>query len=97
MLDGGKAPPDLKLVKALSTYMCWTQAQLEGSPVHIINCYLEHGEAEKVRNHTLRFLEKVRDIIQQDKNAQIIICGDLNKQLPHSTKELRKIGFVEVF
>jgi endonuclease/exonuclease/phosphatase family metal-dependent hydrolase len=26
-----------------------------------------------------------------------IICGDFNKQLPHVTKELRKIGFVGVF
>jgi hypothetical protein len=46
----GRHHLDLKLVKALSTYMCWTQARVEGSPVHIINCYLEPGEAEKVRN-----------------------------------------------
>ena len=46
----GRHHLDLKLVKALGTYMCWTQAQLEGYPVHILNCYLEPGEAEKVRN-----------------------------------------------
>ena len=65
--------------------------------MHIINCYLEPGEAEKVRNQTLRILEIVKDLIQQDKTAHIIICCDFNKQLPHFTKELRKIGFVGVF
>ena len=39
----------------------------------------------------------MKDLIQQDKNAHIIICGDFNKQLPHVTKELRKVDFVGVF
>ena len=42
-------------------------------------------------------LEIVKDLIQQDKTAHIIICGDFNKQLPRVTKELRKVGFVGVF
>ena len=57
----------------------------------------EPGEAEKVRNQTLRILKVTRDTLQQDKTAQTIICGDFNKQLPHVAKELRKTGFVGVF
>jgi hypothetical protein len=36
-------------------------------------------------------------MIKQDREVQIVVCGDLNKQLPYFAKELRKDGLTSVF
>ena len=50
-----------------------------------------------VMNKAKRMLEVVTDMIKQDREVQIVVCGDFNKQLPHIAKELRKDGFTSVF
>ena len=84
-------------MKTLGSYLCWTQTFVEGISLNTLICYLEPGEAELVRNQTKRMLEIVTDMIKQDREVQIVVCGDFNKQLPHIAKELRKDGFTSAF
>jgi hypothetical protein len=59
----------LSLVKSLKTYACWTRATIGSSQVHILNCYVEPGDSQTVKNRALRIAEIAGDIMKQDKNA----------------------------
>jgi hypothetical protein len=59
----------MALVKSLGTYLCWTQMIVKDTSLHVLNCYLEPQEGERVRNQTSRILEIVRDMIKQDRDA----------------------------
>jgi exonuclease III len=63
----------------LRTYMCWTKAIVGNSCVYILNCYLEAGEDEQIKNRAARISEIAADILKQDSQARIVICGDFNK------------------
>jgi hypothetical protein len=47
----------LTLTKSLRTYMCWTKAILGNSCIYILNCYLEPGEDEQIKNRAARISE----------------------------------------
>ena len=46
---------------------------------YILNCYLEPGEDEKIKNRAARISEIAADILKQDSQARIVVCGDFNK------------------
>jgi hypothetical protein len=51
-------------MKALGTYLCWTQIQLGDNYVQVLNCYLQPGEQQNLRERAMRVAEIVRDIIR---------------------------------
>jgi len=69
----------LILTKSLRTYMCWTKAIVGNSCIYILNCYLEPGEDEQIKNRAARISEIAADILKQDSQARIVVCGDFNK------------------
>ena len=73
--------------------MCWTKAIVGGSCVYVLNCYIEPGEDERVYKRAARISEIATDILKQDRKAQIVICGDFNKQLPGISKALEGLEF----
>jgi hypothetical protein len=40
---------------------------------------IEPGEGETTHNRAARIVEIASDILRQDKEAKIVICGDFNK------------------
>ena len=88
---------NLTLTKSLRTYICWTKAILAGSCIYILNCYVEPGDSELVKKRAARISEIAEDIIRQDTKAQIVICGDFNKQLPEIGRALLKLKFTPAF
>ena len=40
-----------------------------------------------------RVTDIVRDILRQDANASVVVCGDFNNHMTHMTHELTKSGF----
>jgi hypothetical protein len=46
---------------------------VKDTSLHVLNCYLEPQEGERVRNQTSRILEIVRDMIKQDREAQVVV------------------------
>ena len=50
-----------------------------GSCVYVLNCYIEPGDDEKTQNRAARIVEIASDILRQDKEAKILVCGDFNK------------------
>ena len=84
----------LQLVKALGNYLCWTRLTTGNIQVQILNCYLECGESLYNKNRALRILEIVRDILRQDANAAIVICGDFNNHLPVIEAQLAQLNFI---
>ena len=69
----------LTLTKSLRIYMCWTKAIVGNSCIYELNCYLEPGEDEQIKNRAARISEIAADILKQDSQARIVVCGDFNK------------------
>ena len=53
----------LNLVKALGTYLCWTRLTTGNRQVQILNCYLQPGEEEHLKERAKRVTDIVRDIL----------------------------------
>ena len=70
-----------QLVKSLGTYMCWTQLQLGNTYVQVFNCYLHPGEQQNLKDRAKRVLDIIRDVIRQDPNTPIVVCGDFNNHI----------------
>jgi len=84
----------LQLVKALGSYLCWTRLTTGPIQVQILNCYLEGGDSLYNKNRALRVIEIVHDILRQDVNAAIVVCGDFNNHLPTIDYQLSKLNFI---
>ena len=83
----------LSLVKALGTYLCWTQYQLGSTYVQVMNCYLEPGEQPHLKERAKRITDIVKDIIRQDPNAPIVLCGDFNNHMTFVVEQLAQLNF----
>ncbi len=82
------------LVKALGTYLCWTRLDTGTESVQILNCYLEGGDMAYAKQRALRVCEIVKDILRQDENAAIVVCGDFNNHLDLVSNALHSMNFV---
>ena len=83
----------LSLVKALGTYLCWTRLSTGSSDIQVLNCYLEPGEQPHLKERAKRVTDIIKDIIKQDANAALIVCGDFNNHMPHMLRELHFLNF----
>ena len=70
-------------MKSLGTYLCWTQLQLGNNYIQVLNCYLHPGEQQNLKERAMRVSEIVRDIIRQDPNTPIVVCGDFNNHMTY--------------
>ena len=61
--------------------------------VQIINCYLEPGEQQFQKDRAKRVTDIVRDIIKQDANAAVVVCGDFNNHIHHMYQQMHGMGF----
>jgi len=80
-------------MKALGTYLCWTQLQLGNKYIQVLNCYLQPGEQPNLKERAKRVIEITRDIIRQDPNAPIVICGDFNNHMTYIVEKLGPLNF----
>ena len=56
--------------------------------IHLLNCYLEGGEAVHLKQRALRITDIISDIIRQDYNATIVVCDDFNNHMPIMRRQL---------
>ena len=59
--------------------MCWSKAIVRDSCIYVLNCYLEPGEDEQIKNRASRISEIAADILKQYIQARIVIYDDFNK------------------
>jgi exonuclease III len=83
----------LTLVKALGTYLCWTRVTTGKKEVQILNCYLEPGSEPFKAERAKRITDIIKDIIKQDVDAAIVVCGDFNNHINHIYRELNILQF----
>ena len=83
----------LTLVKALGTYLCWTRVTTGKQEVQILNCYLEPGNEPFKTERAKRITDIIKDIIKQDADAAIVVCGDFNNHINHIYHELNFLKF----
>jgi endonuclease/exonuclease/phosphatase family metal-dependent hydrolase len=67
--------------------------QLGNNRIQVLNCYLQPGEQQNLKERAKRVTDIVRDIIRQDPNAPIIVCGDLNNHMDYVVEQLRPLNF----
>ena len=91
--NASRTNTNLQLMKALGTYLCWTQLQLGNHYVQVLNCYLQPGEQQNLKERAKRVAEVVRDIIKQDPNAPIVVCGDFNNHMTYIVEQLGPLSF----
>ena len=68
-------------VNSLGTYVIWTKVALGDEVMHLLNVYLEPGQAGFVGKRADTVISLAKGIIRQDPAAKIILGGDLNGQL----------------
>ena len=83
----------LKLVKALGTYLCWVRVTTGKQELQVLNCYLEPGKEPFHAERAKRVTDIIKDIIRQDADASIIVCGDFNNHIHHMYRELHSLKF----
>ncbi len=80
-------------MKALGTFLCWTQLELGDKYIQVLNCYLQPGEQQNLKQRAIRVAEIVRDIIRQDPSAPIVVCGDFNNHMTYIVEQLGPLNF----
>jgi len=80
-------------VKALGTYLNWTNVLLGEEEVHLLNVYLEPGQEAFVGKRANKIISLAKSIIRQDPAAKIMLGGDLNGQLGKVNTALVQAGF----
>jgi len=68
-------------VKTIGTHLCWTKLEIGGHTVQILNCYLEPGQQQELKDRAKRVVEIAKDITKQDAHAPIVVCGDFNNHI----------------
>jgi endonuclease/exonuclease/phosphatase family metal-dependent hydrolase len=56
--------------------------------VQILNCYLEPGEKQFQKDRASRLTDIIKDIIKQNVNSAIVLCGDFNNHIHHMYSQL---------
>ena len=84
---------NMSLVKSLGTYLCWTRVTTGRYVTQVLNCYLEPGQEPFKAERAKRITDIIKDIVKQDAEAAIVVCGDFNNHIPHMYRELHFLGF----
>jgi endonuclease/exonuclease/phosphatase family metal-dependent hydrolase len=88
---------NLTLVKALGTYLCWVRLTTGKHEVQILNCYLEPGNEPFKAERAKRVTDIIKDILKQDADAAIVVCGDFNNHIHHMYRVLQLLNFTLAF
>ena len=80
-------------VKQLGTYLSWSKISTTEGEVQLLTCYIEPGDNKTTRERADTVVAVVQDMIRQDRNARILVGGDINGQLENLHSQLVKVGF----
>jgi endonuclease/exonuclease/phosphatase family metal-dependent hydrolase len=83
----------LTLVKTIGTHLCWSQLEIGGHTIQILNCYLEPGQQQELKDRARRVVEIAKDITKQDPHAPVVICGDFNNHIVEVGEALAHCNF----
>ena len=65
--------------------------------IHFLNFYLVGGKAVHLKQRAQHIADIVCDVICQDYNATIVVCGDFNNHTPIMRRHLIIQGFTTAF
>jgi exonuclease III len=54
----------LSLVKTMGTHLCWTQLEIGKHTVQILNCYVQPGEQQELKDRARRIVDIAKDIVR---------------------------------
>ena len=54
----------LSLVKTMGTHLCWTQLEIGDHVVQVLNCYIQPGEQQELKDRAKRVVEVAKDIVK---------------------------------
>jgi endonuclease/exonuclease/phosphatase (EEP) superfamily protein YafD len=77
----------------MGTHLCWTQLEIGNHVVQVLNCYIQPGEQQELKDRAKRVVEIAKDIVKQDPHAPIIICGDFNNHIAVVCEALTRCNF----
>ena len=52
----------LSMVKTIGTHLCWTQLEIGTHRIQVLNCYLEPGEYQDLKDRARRVVEVGKEI-----------------------------------
>jgi hypothetical protein len=67
--------------------------QLGNHYVQVLNCYLQPGEQQNLKDKAVRVTDIVRDIIKQDPSTPIVVCGDFNNHMAFIVEQLGYLSY----
>lgn len=77
----------------MGTYLCWTQLEIANHVVQVLNFYIQPGEQQELKDRAKKIVDVAKDIIKQDPQAPIIICGDFNNHIAVVCEALTRCNF----
>jgi exonuclease III len=83
----------LSLVKTMGTHLCWTQLEIGKHTIQILNCYVQPGEQQELKDRARRIVDIAKDIVKQDPHAPVIVCGDFNNHIAVVCESLSHCAF----
>ena len=82
-----------KHVKQLSTYLNWPKIPIGDEEIQLVGLYIEPGDTKVTRERADKAVAIIQDMIRQDRDAHIVVGGDLNAQLNNFHDRLERLGF----
>lgn len=68
-----------KSIKTLNRSICWSTIRIRGTPIHLLNVYIDTGDQE-LANRTLQNIEGILQSMADKRiNPRIILAGDFNQ------------------
>jgi endonuclease/exonuclease/phosphatase family metal-dependent hydrolase len=61
--------------------------------VQILNCYVQPGEQQELKDRAKRIVDIAKDIVKQDPHAPVIVCGDFNNHIAVVCESLSHCNF----
>ena len=92
-MDSSNQQSETNACQSVGTYLSWTRVITGKKEVQILNCYLEPGNEPFKTERAKRITDIIKDIIKQDVDAAIVVCGDFNNHINHIYRELNTLQF----
>jgi hypothetical protein len=48
----------------MGTHLCWTQLEIGNHVVQVLNCYIQPGEQQELKDRAKRVVEIAKDIVR---------------------------------
>jgi hypothetical protein len=65
----------------MDTHLCLAQLEVSVLTVQVLNCFIQPGEQQELKDLVRRIVDIAKDIVKHDQHAPIVVCGEFNNHI----------------